>query len=280
MLYQASQGLIERALERRCTDLIVVSAMFIMPDRLELARRAGLRVWLLCTESPYDLDDELRIASMVDGVWTNERACVPAFAAVNRCAGYLPHAYRSGVHDRVTTGDVESDVLFCGSLFEERIAWMEQINWSAINLAIYGTTELLSKRSPLRPFVRGGLVPNADLVALAQRSRIVMNLFRAAPGQTPESLNPRCYEMAAAGACLISDVRAEVGERFGPSVPQFITPAEAEAVIRALLADEGRRAQCAREARKAVTSETWTARVSTMMANIHRWQRSPKLRSA
>lgn len=272
-LHFATTGLVERALEKRCTDLIVVSAMFLPANKIELARRAGLRVWLLCTESPYDMADELRLAAQVDGVWTHERAMLEAFRAVNPCTAYLPHAWRPGVHDApAVVGGPTCDVLFCGSLFEERIAFLEAIDWTGLDLALYGTTELLPKRSPLRQYVRGGLVSNAQLVDLARGAQVAINCFRTPPaGQVAESLNPRLYEMAAAGVCSVSDWRAEVPEIFGAAVPTFTTPAEAGAVIRGLLADPARRQQVRAQAQDAVRGATWIARGQQMVQDMARW---------
>lgn len=282
VVFQASQGLVERALERGCTDVLAVSAMYLMPDRLELARRAGLRVWLLCTETPYDLGEELRVARLVDGVWTHERTAVDTFRQVNPNVAYLPHAWRQGVHDEThAVPEQTADVLFCGSLFRERVQWFEAIDWRGIDLALYGTPELLPPRSALRQAVRGGLVPNAELVPLARGAKVVLNLFRQPPaGAVAESLNPRCYEMAAARVCLISDHRPELAERFGDAVPTFASPEEAGALIRALLADPARRAACAARAAAAVAEATWHARARTMIATMQQWSQQQLQRSA
>lgn len=271
VLYQASQGLIERALERGCTDILVVSAMFLMPDRLELARRAGLRVWLLCTETPYDIDQELRIAALADGVWTHERSAVERFAAVTKHAAYLPHAWRQGVHDSAVITPTTVDVLFCGSFFKERISWFEQIDWSGINLALYGIAEDLPTRSPLRDYFRSEIVPNEQLPALARSAKIVMNLFRST-SERAESLNPRCYEMAASGVCMVSDARPELIEKFGQFVPTFSTPTEASSLLRSLLADPQRRETCMQGARDAVAHDTWTHRAQQIVSDISQWQ--------
>lgn len=273
VLYQATTGLIERAIERGITDLIVVTAMFIQPNRIELARRAGMRVWLLCTESPYQLDDELRLAALCDGVWTNERAAVPLFAAVQPRTAYLPHAYRVGIHDRQpdpTSAAPDADVLFVGSMFDERTKWMSAIDWSGIDLHLYTSRENLPRRSVLRQFLKGDVTPNDVVQRLAQRAKIVLNLFRAAPGRVAESLNPRCYEMAAAGACLVSDPRAELAERL-PMVPTFTTPEQCERVIRNLLADDGQRRRIAADAQAAMRSDTWQRRAAQITDNLQQW---------
>lgn len=274
-LHMATTGLIERALEKHCTDLVVVSAMFLPPEKIALAKRAGLRVWMLCTETPYDIDDELRLAALVDGVWTHERAALEAFRAVNPRTAYLPHAWRPGVHDVATAAPVQPcDVLFCGSYFAERIAWFEAIDWTGIDLQLHGTTELIPKSSPLQAYIKGGLVPNAELVRLAKTAAVTINFFREPhAGHVAESVNPRIVEMTAAGCCVITDHRAEVAEWFGASVPTFTTPAEAGALIRALLADPLRRQACATQARARVAGANWHARAQQMMTDLARWTR-------
>jgi hypothetical protein len=271
VLYQASQGLVERALERGCTDILVVSAMFLLPDRLELARRAGLRVWLLCTETPYDIDQELRVAKLAHGVWTHERTALDRFAAVSPRAGYLPHAWRDGIHNGTSAQIPDGpDVLFCGSFFKERIEWFEQVDWSGINLHLYGIADGLSKHSPIRQYFKGAIVPNDQLPRLAQSSKIVMNIFRATT-ERAESLNPRCYEMAASGVCMVSDTRAELVEKFGDAVPTFSTPTEASTLIRDLIHDPQRREQCARVAAQSVAHDTWTHRAQQIIDDIRTW---------
>lgn len=274
VLYQASSGLVERALQRRCTDVLVVSAMYLQPDRIELCRRAGLRVWMLCTESPYDLPHEARVAELCNGVWTNERCSVDILKASNPNAAYLPHAYRPGVHDRALMGlEPAYDVLFVGTFFDERVQWFESIDWSGVNLALYGMTETIPKRSPLTQYIRGGIVNNEQAVDLMQRARITINFFRSAPqGLGAESLNPRCYEAPMSGTCLVSDYRAELPEVFGPSVPVITSPQQAGDVIRDLLSNTARRQSLAASARAAVAPATWPKRVEQMLSNIEAWQ--------
>lgn len=273
VLYQASSGLVERALQKRCTDVLIISAMFLQPDRLELCRRAGLRVWMLCTESPYELGEEKRIAALCHGVWTNERTSVKELAEVTQAA-YLPHAYRPGVHDRSASQGVEPayDVLFCGSYFDERLRWLEAVDWTGIDLALFGTTELIPPSSPVAKFVRGGMVENDQVVDLMQRSRISINLFREPPaGVVAESLNPRCYEAPMSGTLLVSDARVELAEVFGDAVPVVTSPQQTSELLRNLLSNTAKRTALAASARAAVVSATWSKRAEQMLGDIDRW---------
>jgi len=187
-------------------------------------------------------------------------------------SAYLPCAWNRDRHGkRVKAHDQDIDVLLCGTLFPERIAFLEQMNWAGVNLAIYGTTQLLSSDSPLRQYVRGGIVMNEKLFTdIVPRSKLVLNMFRAA--DTPaESLNPRCYEAAASGTCLVTDDRMEVREKFGSSVGIFNSPATAESVIRHLLSNDALRMSMAAEAAAAVQRDTWTDRARQIIDNLTTW---------
>jgi hypothetical protein len=112
--------------------VLVVSSMLLHPDVIIMMKRAGLRVVVLFTESPYDEEQELRIASMVDGCWTNERTSVPKFRAVNHNSGYLAHAWHPLKHfeSARSIGDLPShDVVFVGSGFSERVTRFNSIDW-------------------------------------------------------------------------------------------------------------------------------------------------------
>ena len=94
-IYKASEGVVGMALRERVDVVIILSAMFFHPAAVVMLRRANTKVVLLCTESPYDQEQEVRVAELVtrpdeyggqavnpvSGVWTNKRSSVPAFQA-------------------------------------------------------------------------------------------------------------------------------------------------------------------------------------------------------
>lgn len=285
VLYQASAGLVERALQRECAGVLVVTGMFVQPDALVLARRAGLRVWLYCTETPYDLEHELKLAALADGVWTNERTAVEVLRTACASVAYLPHGWRPGMHDVAQASDVNvpaHDVVFVGSYFPERVALLKAVDWTGIDLGLYGMTEMLPKQSRLHAFVKGDITPNDRTAALYRRARVGLNLYRRLPADVPaaESLNPRAYELAAAGVVTVSEPRAEVAEVFGNAVPTFTTAAELERCVRALLAHPGQRQAYAARAQAAVQGATWAVRVAQMRRDLATWQADDLRRSA
>lgn len=282
LLYQAGMGALERALRHQVDAVVAVSAMYLHPDVLILMRRAGLRVTVLFTESPYDVEQELQVAQIVHGCWTNERACVAQFRSVCPNAGYLPHGWHPERHrPGVQPGDAAvraHDVVFVGSAFRERVEWFRSIDWTGIDLGLYGNWDALSSRDRLRQYVCGGATTNAVSAALYRRAKVGLNLYRSSKGfgrQAPriapasaESLSPRAYELAACGAFHLSEARAEVREVFGDLVPTFASPTEAAALIRRWLADDAGRAAVAASLPAVVAESSWVQRASQVIGDL------------
>ncbi len=266
---QAGIGALHMALRRQVDAVVVVSAMLFHPEVIVLMKRAGLKVFIVFTESPYDLAHELDLAAMVDGCWTNERTCVPAFRTVQPNSGYLPHGWHPERHRvGLQPGDEvlpAHDVVFVGTAFKERIAWFDSINWEAIDLGLYGNWEMLPARHRLRAFVVGKQVTNRAAAALYRRAKVGLNLYRDTPAGLPqaESLNPRAYELAACGICTVSPERAEGREMFGSFVP-----APTEQIIRDLLVDVERREALQRVLPEAVAGASWVERATIVLGDL------------
>jgi hypothetical protein len=296
IFYKVSADAVEVALRHQVHAVVVVSAMFFHPDALILLRRANTPVAVLCTESPYDQREELRIAKLIaepdayagrvvnppSGVWTNERSMVPTFQRVNPWSGYLAHAWHPLKHTAAPQPQdahvAAHDVVFVGTGFQERIEWFEGIDWAGIDLGLYGTWDRLKQSSPLRPFVKAGQVDNAMAASLYRRAKVTLNFYRKSMGWATnaprithaESLNPRAYELAACGAFHISDLRAEVTEKFGPLVPTFTTSAEAETLIRHYLAHDDERRAMAASLPACVAEDSWVQRARHVIGDLER----------
>lgn len=266
---QAGIGALHMALRRQVDAVIVVSGMLFHPEVLVLMRRAGLKVFLLCTESPYDLAHELELAAMSDGCWTNERTAVAAFRRVQPSSGYLPHGWHPERHRTGLQAGDEAvpahDVVFVGTVFPERRAWFESVDWTGIDLGLYGNWEGLPSRHALRKFVAGKQITNRAASALYRRAKVGLNLYRETPAGLPpaESLNPRAYELAACGVCTVSPERAEGREVFGSFVP-----APTEQIIRDLLVDTERREALQRVLPEAVAGASWVERAKIVLGDL------------
>ncbi|MES2360153.1 MAG: glycosyltransferase, partial [Gemmatimonadota bacterium] len=278
IFYQAGVGALEMALRHQVDVVLVVSAMFMHPDVLILMKQAGLRVTVLFTESPYDHEKELIVAGLVDGIWTNERSSVPAFRAVTASAGYLPHGWHPEKHGPNIAGpDMPAhDVVFVGTGFHERAQWFNAIDWTGIDLGLYGNWKGAGLSKKLRGCVKGGYIDNVEASALYRKAKIGLNLYRQSKGwgrqavriDHAESLNPRAYELAACGTFHLSDPRQEVVEVFGEKVPTFRTPVEAAALIRTWLADDAGRASIAASLPACVAEASWIDRATTVLGDL------------
>jgi spore maturation protein CgeB len=278
MQLHALQDLLPRALAHQVDWVVIVSAMFVPAAFIDVMRMAGLPVAILFTESPYDQAKELEWARLADLAWTNERSSVDAFANVTPAARYLAHALRPGVHRAgVELEDVPShDVVFVGSCFDEREELLSAIDWDGIDLGLYGNWQRLSRRSPLKKFVREGVIDNARTAALYRHAKIGLNLYRESMGWAKnapriahaESLNPRAYELAACGCFHISQQRDEVTEKFGDLVPTFTSAAECEALIRRWVSDDVGRARITSCLPAAVSLDTWLVRGRQMVEDL------------
>ena len=272
-VYRGSIEALEMALRYDVDWVFVISGMYFHPDVLEMLHRARLRTCVLLTESPYEDEAQSRLAALVDVVWTTERS-----SAQRLGAGYLRHAYDPERHSSYLPIDIDvpaHDVVFVGTGFEERIEQLAAVDWTGIDLGLYGTWSLLGSRHKLRAYVRGGPLNNERAVNLYRRARIGLNLHRTS--QTfgrgvvhvagAQSLNPRAYELAACGVFQVSDARPELKEVFGDSVPTF-TPGQLEDVLRAYLLDSPARRYAARQARAAVAPHTFAARAAQVLTDL------------
>lgn len=256
VIRHASDGLLPAALRGDVDWVFVISGMYLDPDAMILLQRAGKRVALLLTESPYEDDRQIRAAQYADVVFTNERTSVPKLRASNPNVYYLPHAYDPAKHNpSIEIEDAECvpahDVVFVGTGFQERLDILSGVDWTGIDLGLYGSYELLGSRSKLRQYIRGSITENDHAAKLYRRAKIGLNLYRQSVGYdrkapritTAESMNPRALELGACGVFTLSDYRPEVSEVFGGLVPTFRNANELETLVRAWLSDdEGRKA--------------------------------------
>ncbi len=267
--------------------IIVVNGNLHTPEKLRAWRREA-PVAILCTESPYDMDQEIERVSVADAAWTHERVAVPTLQTVNPNVAYLPHAWHPGRH-RPTAGDPSvpaHDVVFVGTGFSERVEWLNAIDWTGIDLGIYGLWDGMGLDEHIEArHVKQYITPNDKTVELYQHATLGLNLYRRRGGKmggpkreiSAGSLNPRAYELAACRVFQLSTPRDEVAEKFGGAVPT-ITGNRAyakqdEAVIREWLspAKASDRARCVDLAQRAVASDTWTARAGQVVKDLRAW---------
>ena len=267
--YHAGKDVLERALRDDAEWVIVVCAAYLHPDCLILCRRAGLRLAAVFTESPYDDAEQAKVAPLFDVVLTNERTSVDRLRAANPNTHYLPMGYDPAAHGPGGNGEAPAhDVVFVGTGFDSRVSLLCRVDWSGIDLGLYGAWEPVPEGHPLAPFVHPGLVDNARAGELYRKARIGLNLYRGTGGAPAESLNPRAYELAADGVFTVAQPRAEQTERLGGSVATFTTPPQLEEAIRTHLADAWRRRRTAEALPALVAEDTYHHRAARLVAHL------------
>lgn len=279
--WQACNDLIPQALWHGVDFVLHFSAQYFHPDFLVMLRRAGIPNVAILTESPYQDDYHERLLPFIDVAFVNERTSVERLRRVNPDVYYLPCGYSPAVHHPGVGVDTDADVpahdvVFVGTGFQERLDLLAAVDWTGIDLGLYGTFGLLPSRHPLRRYVRGGVMGNDKAVALYRKAKINLNLFRTSVGwgvDAPhvtgaESLNPRAVELAACGLFHVSNWRAELGDVFGELVPTFRSPTDLHALVTCWLRADGERRARAAALPAAVAHLSFDAHARTLVTTL------------
>lgn len=291
VLFHASSDVVLYALYHEVDWVLFVSSGMVHPAVYPMLQRAQVPTAMVLTESPFEDERQAEVAALVDVVWTNERTSLAALRGVNPQTHYLRHAYDPTRHyPSAADATVPAhEVVFVGTLWQERIDLLSAVDWTGIDLGIYGSADLFDferfpsednerKKAILEPYLHVGFVDNQRTIDLYRRGKLGLNLHRTSVGlatQThlagAESMNPRCYEQAATGgALLVTDARAEVLETFGEAAATFAGPEQLEDLVRTLLYDDYAREQRAAAMRQAVVGgeHTFAARAAQMTADL------------
>lgn len=260
----ASENILNEAIYFGADRVLIISGLNVHPIVLLSLKHVGIPVTTVLTECPYNDDDQAEWAAPYPemNLVTTEKI------SQERGWKYIPHAYDPEYHKPVEVcKDYISDVFFVGTGWANRQILFEQVDWTGINLKLYGIWDL-PDTSPLKPFYTGmSLIDNTELCKYYSSTKVVLNLHRKHP--TAYSMNPRAYEVAACGAFQICDKRQEVIDTFGDSVPTVETAKELEFEIRKALASDRDRQLKASMARECIQGHTFDKRAQSLMEVLH-----------
>lgn len=273
----ASQGL-EAACYKFWPDVIILmTGWYITPMTLGVLRKRPHHVVLWCTESPYEDDRQARQARYVDTVILNDPANLDWFRReINPNTHYLPHSFDPDVHHPgVGRKDLFCDFGWVGTGFPSRLEFMEQVDWSGVDVKLGGQFRWMEDGSPLAPFLVHPVdqcMDNKVTADLYRSSRMSANLYRAEHSEGGHAdgwaMGPREVELAACGTFFLREPRGEGDELF-PMLPTFTEPAEFTDLMRHYLANDEARTQAAAAARAAIADRTFkntTARLLSLAA--------------
>lgn len=263
----ASETILVESLYANVDAVLIFSGLTVHAAALWLLHRCGIPAHIFLTESPYEDDDQHEWVTTAPSVhaFTNERVSAEKYGWT-----YLPHAFDPAVHRKVDPEGFSADVLIIGTGWPERIALLESIDWTGIDLKIFGVWPQLSAESPLRPFYTETLIQNTEIAKYYSGAKICLNFHRAS--LEAESLGPRAYEIAGCEAFQLCDPRRELVEVFGTTVPTFNNATELKDQITFYLTHDLYRRRLAAAAHTRVTSCTFDHRVSKVLDTLQRLQ--------
>lgn len=251
--------------------LLVVSGFFIPHHLLDLARRSRTRIVVLHTESPYEDERALGLAQYADINLIDDPTNIDRFRLVAPTY-YQPKCYRPSVHcPGPSVPDLKSDLAFVGTGYPSRIAFLEAMDLTGVDVLLGGNWHGLDEDSPLWPFLAhdpGECLDNTSTVDVYRSAKVGLNLYRQ-EAQRPElsagwSMGPRELEMAATGLFFLREPRGESDEVLS-MLPSFTSPGEASALLRDWLARPAERAALALKAREAVADRTFTNAAASLL---------------
>jgi len=288
IVFHASGEIIQYALYHEVDWVLYVSCGLVHDAVYKMLRRAHVPQAMILTESPYQIETEAETAQMVDHIWSNERTSVGDLRVACPRVGYLRHAFDPQVHKPVDNPSgrwPEHDVVFVGTLWRERLDLLCQVDWSGIDLGIYGIAELLNLeaypenkryRDYLEPYLHLGPVEEQDTVEIYGRAKIGINQHRTSKKlsggghiEHAESMNPRCYQQpATGGALLITDDRKEVVETL--DAPIYHSAEELSEQIRYYLDHSAERKALVEHLREQISPHTYRERAAQVISDLQK----------
>ncbi len=272
----AADGLLS-ACYRFWPDVVLcTSAFFTPPGVLEVIRARRHKIVILFTESPYQTATQLKMVPYADLSLVNDPCDIGRYREIGP-AEYMPHAYRPSVHHPgPPVPDLACDLGFVGTGFPSRVAFLEQMDLSGLDVLLGGQWQGLADGSPLRPMIAhdpGECLDNAQAADVYRSARAGINLYRREgeddAAVTGWACGPREIEMAATGLFYLRDPRGE-GDALFPMLPVFHGPGDASEKLRYFLARDDLRARLAREAREAVAGRTFTSNAKELLRLLDR----------
>lgn len=280
---EAAFAMAAKGLEVACYEfwpdvIIVMSGWYIPPLTWGILAKRPHHVVLWCTESPYEDDLQAQPARYADTVILNDPVNLDRFRRdINPNTHYLPHSYDPDVHHPGPANvDLACDFGWVGTGFRSRIDFLEQIDWTGIDVKLAGQWQWLTPDSPLLPFLIHDVndcMDNAVTAELYRSARISANLYRKETSENGDhhgwAMGPREVELAACGLFFLREPRGE-GDEVLPMLPRFTEPAEFDELLHWWLDHDDRRLHVAGAARAAIADRTFTNTTAQLLRLVER----------
>ena len=277
---------------RTLPDLILTISGIAMPDAIwdwvnEFRRNLvkDIMTAILFTESPYIDDRQLDLLGSVDFGFTMDKYSLPKFKVINDRSAYIGHSFSEDVHyPRGPDKEYSADVFMVGTGFPERRDLLMSIDWSGIDLKLFGDWEVADQQvdgTPLEDYVVKMYLDNEEEVPKwYSNSRVSLNIFRTArwpekmvkhiDGTEAYSASPRCFGTMACGGLLLTDSRPELFDLFdvGKDLLVFNSPEDMHDKVRYYIRNEGESDSVRESGYNAVQRYSYHNRASELVTYI------------
>ncbi len=260
-------------------DLVILISDFFVDQRLvEIIKSRGHKVAVVFTESPYEDTKQLERLDGIDCAVINDPLNLDLYREVVPASFYAPHCYRPEIHHPgPASPDVVSEACFVGTGMPSRVEFLEQVDWTGIELLLAGAWKDLSPESPLRPHLlyedSRWCVMNDHTATIYRSSLTSFNVYRIENNEGVHdradgiAMGPREVELAACGLWFARQSRPE-GDDLLPMLPIFSTPEEMGEQIRWAIAHPDERQEAATAARAALSDRTFDNNVRALMTAL------------
>lgn len=219
-------------------DCVLVVSPQYMPNEIpQMLRRIGIKTAAYFTECPYEDGIHTPItASNFDISLLSDRYSVGLFESFCPKVMYVPHCFDPAVQ-YPGNEEREDNTIFVGTGYGSRVEFMRSVAWPA-RLDLYGwwPWQWLRRDKFLRSVIRSKTTTTPKETAdIYRKSKTAFSLHRQMRYAGSEeaildgeaySLGPRNWELAACRTFQVSDLRPELIDVFGDSVPLYQTPRE------------------------------------------------------
>ncbi len=271
----AAEGVLADAMELWPDVVLVVSSFYMPPKMLDVLRARGFTVVVHLTESPYEDDNQYAMAEHGDLVLINDPTNLDTFTSHNPNTIYQPHGYNPSVHyRREHIEDAVCEFCFVGTAYPSRIEFLEQVDFTGIDVALAGNWADLTEDSPLAKFVahdREQCVNNSTAAELYSNAQVSLNLYRVEAMRDALSdgwaMGPREVELATLETFFLRQARPESDQVLG-MLPTVTSPDDFSTKLRWWLNHPDLARSRALEARAAVADRSYPHFVSALLERI------------
>lgn len=271
-----SQNVLQHCIERHPEVLVTTGLAPVTRKVLIEIARLGIKRINFLTDDPWNKAHRaewfMKALPHYDEVYSPRRAMLADLKNVGcKKVEYLPFAYDQDLFYPVAAAQCSAagfngtDIVFAGGADDDRVSYMQALNQSGLDLALYG--EYWNRRPETRDLARGQADIETLRMALSS-AKVGLCLVRRA---NRDGSCMRTFEVPAVGTCMLTEDTQEHRDIFGEEVEAVLYFDSMDSMLekaKLLCEDEVLRNRLAENAHKLITQggHTYKDRLFCMLA--------------